>query len=40
MKRLHRYVGAEKGYEPITTLARARIQESLDTPNLTASVEC
>ena len=36
VKRLHRYVGAEKGYEPITTLARARIQESLDTPNLTA----
>lgn len=35
VKRLHRYVGAEKGYEPITTLARARIQEGLDNPNLT-----
>ena len=38
VKRLHRYVGAEKGYEPITTLARARIQESLDTASLTRSV--
>ena len=30
VKRLHRYAGAEKGYEPITTLARARIEERLD----------
>ena len=33
--RLHRYVAAEKGYEPITKLARDRIQEGLDTPGLT-----
>src|SRR5262245_50385112 len=26
--RLHRYVGAERGYEPITTLARARYEEA------------
>jgi len=25
--RLHRYVGAERGYEPVTTLARARYEE-------------
>jgi uncharacterized protein (DUF885 family) len=36
VKRLHRYVGAEKGYEPIATLARARIQEGLDNASLTA----
>ncbi len=36
VKRLHRYVGAEKGYEPITTLARARIEERLDDTSLTA----
>jgi uncharacterized protein (DUF885 family) len=35
VKRLHRYVGAEKGYEPITTLARARLQEGLDNATLT-----
>src|SRR5262249_56791803 len=33
--RLRRYVGAEEGYEPITTLARARIQERLDDTSLT-----
>jgi hypothetical protein len=27
LTRLHRYVGAEKGYEPITVLARARYEE-------------
>jgi uncharacterized protein (DUF885 family) len=27
LARLHRYVGAEKGYEPITVLARARYEE-------------
>ncbi|HKU15638.1 MAG TPA: DUF885 domain-containing protein [Steroidobacteraceae bacterium] len=27
LARLHRYVGAEKGYEPVTTLARARYEE-------------
>ena len=28
--RLKRYTGAERGYQPITTLARARIEERLD----------
>ena len=27
LSRLHRYVGAEKGYEPVTALARARYEE-------------
>lgn len=27
LTRLHRYVGAEKGYEPVTVLARARYEE-------------
>jgi len=27
LTRLHRYVGAEKGYEPVTALARARYEE-------------
>jgi hypothetical protein len=34
--RLKRYTGAEKGYEPITTLARARIEERLGDNTLTA----
>src|SRR4029077_3951003 len=34
--RLKRYTGAEKGYEPITTLARARIEERLGDSTLTA----
>ena len=32
--RLHRYVGAEKGYEPITVLARARYDEKATDPAL------
>ena len=32
--RLHRYVGAEKGYEPITVLARARYEERAGDPAL------
>ena len=32
--RLHRYVGAEKGYEPITVLARARYEEKAGDPAL------
>lgn len=35
VQRLRRYVGAERGYEPITTLARARIQERLNDSSLT-----
>jgi hypothetical protein len=34
LARLHRYVGAEKGYEPITTLARARYEEAAKNPAL------
>ena len=30
--RLRRYAGRERGYEPITTLARARIGETLGLP--------
>lgn len=32
--RLHRYAGAEKGYEPITVLARARFEERAGDPAL------
>jgi hypothetical protein len=34
LTRLHRYVGAEKGYEPITTLARARYDEQAGNSQL------
>jgi Bacterial protein of unknown function (DUF885) len=34
LPRLHRYVGAEKGYEPITMLARARYEEAAKNPAL------
>jgi hypothetical protein len=34
LTRLHRYVGAEKGYEPITTLARARYEEQAGNAKL------
>ena len=34
LTRLHRYVGAEKGYEPITTLARLRYQEQVGNAQL------
>lgn len=34
LTRLHRYVGAEKGYEPITTLARARYEEQAGNAQL------
>lgn len=34
--RLQRYTGRAAGYEPITRLARARIEERLDDPRLTA----
>ncbi len=34
--RLKRYIGAQPGYEPITRLARARIEERLDDHSLTA----
>jgi len=34
LTRLHRYVGAEKGYEPITVLARARYEEQAGDPKL------
>lgn len=34
--RLQRYAGADRGYEPIATLARARIEERLGDPQLTA----
>jgi hypothetical protein len=33
--RLRRYVGAEKGYEPVTVLARARFEESARNAELT-----
>jgi Bacterial protein of unknown function (DUF885) len=33
--RLKRYVGAERGYEPIATLARARVEERLGSTSLT-----
>jgi uncharacterized protein (DUF885 family) len=33
--RLRRYVGAEKGYEPVTQLARARFEERLGDASLT-----
>jgi hypothetical protein len=33
--RLRRYVGAEKGYEPITALMRARLEERLNDASLT-----
>jgi uncharacterized protein (DUF885 family) len=33
--RLRRYVGAEKGYEPIATLARARLEEHMNDASLT-----
>ena len=33
--RLRRYVGGEKGYEPITSLARARYEEQAKDPSLT-----
>jgi uncharacterized protein (DUF885 family) len=33
--RLRRYVGAEKGYEPIATLARARLEEHMSDASLT-----
>src|SRR4029453_11906098 len=32
--RLHRYVGAEQGYQPITTLARARYEEQAGNAQL------
>ena len=34
LTRLHRYVGAEKGYEPITALARARYEEQAGNTQL------
>lgn len=34
--RLKRYIGAQPGFEPITQLARARIEERLADPKLTA----
>lgn len=34
LARLHRYVGAERGYEPITVLARARYEEQAGDPKL------
>lgn len=34
--RLHRYAGREAGYDPITTIARARIEETLKNPELVA----
>lgn len=34
VSRLHRYVGAESGYEPITVLARNRYQEMVPNPTL------
>jgi hypothetical protein len=34
LTRLHRYVGAEKGYEPITVLARARYEEQAGNSQL------
>jgi hypothetical protein len=34
VSRLHRYVGAESGYEPITLLARARYEEKAGNPAL------
>jgi hypothetical protein len=34
LTRLHRYVGAEKGYEPITALARARYEEQAGNAQL------
>ncbi len=34
LTRLHRYVGAEKGYEPITVLARARYEEQAGNAQL------
>jgi hypothetical protein len=34
LSRLHRYAGAEKGYEPITVLARARYEEQAGDPKL------
>ena len=34
LTRLHRYVGAEKGYEPITSLARARYEEQAGNAQL------
>jgi uncharacterized protein (DUF885 family) len=36
LTRLKRYVGAAGGYQPIATLARARIEERLQDPGLTA----
>ena len=33
--RLKRYAGTERGYEPITKLARARIEERMDDSSLT-----
>ncbi len=35
IKRLKRYVGAERGYEPIATLVRARVEERLGDQSLT-----
>ena len=34
LTRLHRYVGAEQGYQPITTLARARYEEQAGNAQL------
>jgi hypothetical protein len=34
VSRLHRYVGAERGFEPITVLARARYEEMAANPSL------
>ena len=34
LTRLHKYVGAEKGYEPITVLARARYEEAAGNAQL------
>jgi hypothetical protein len=33
--RLKRYIGAERGYEPVTSLMRARLEERLSDPSLT-----
>jgi uncharacterized protein (DUF885 family) len=35
LTRMRRYIGAEKGYEPIATLARARVEEHMNDASLT-----
>lgn len=36
LERLKRYIGTERGYEPIAKLARARVEERFGDPQLTA----